>query len=261
MILIATDFSAGSLHAAHVGLVLAMHTDSRAKLVHAYSTPSRSGMLMSMEDHIRQAAEQDMAEFLGRLPKELHAALDGTEVMHGFPEEVMQKLEARGDVGLVVIGTQGDNAMREIFMGHTGAALLKKVKCPVLAVPREASTEAPQGLVLAWDGGQNDRNDCDAILDLARRVGVPLQVVVVRNNPSQTPDAGMLAFFAERGVPVNEIAGEGDAKDELDAYLQRHPGSWMALINRENKGFFGRLFHDSLVKRELFTASCPILIR
>lgn len=261
MILIATDFSAGSLHAARVGLVLARHTDSRAKLVHAYSTPSRSGMLMSMDDHIRQAAEADMAEFLGRLPEDLRDTIDGTEVLHGFPEEVMQRLETRGDVGLVVIGTQGDSALKDIFMGHTGADLLKKMKCPVLAVPVEASTEAPQGLILAWDGGPNDRSDCEAILDLARRVGVPLQVVIVRNSPSQTSDPGMLQFFAEREVPVNEIEGKGDAKDELDAYMAAHPGSWMALINREKKGFFGRLFHDSLVKRELFTTSSPILIR
>ncbi len=259
MILIATDFSHGALHATLVGMELAHQTDSRVLLVHAYKLHSRAGMFLSMEVYIKKAAEEDMEEFIGKIPDRYSTCLADTRVIQGYPEEVIRRLVAQEKIGLVVIGTQGDSALREIFMGHTASSLLNKLNCPVLTVPKEARIDPPAGLILGWDGAPLDRQHCELLIEWAEKMHTNLQVVHVRTNKNSVSDADTSDYFHHRHIPVNYIPGEGDIKDELDDYLQSRPDTWLTLIKRD-RGFFEPLFHDSIVRREIFTTNSPILI-
>lgn len=259
MILIATDYSAGALHAALVGMELALQTNSRVLLVHAYKVQSRAGMFISIEGYIKEAAEEDMADFLGKIPDKYIATVEDTRIIQGFPEEVIRGLEAHEQIELVIMGTQGDSAIREIFMGKTATSLVHKVKCPLLAVPRDADVDLPAGLIMAWDGATLDRQSGELLIDLADKMKAELQVVHVHTNPKNKVDEETAGYFQRRNIPVHYIPGEGDIKDELDAYLQERPNTWLALIKRD-RGFFEPLFHDSIVRRELFTTARSILI-
>ncbi|MBP6184653.1 MAG: universal stress protein [Saprospiraceae bacterium] len=259
MILIATDFSQGAMHAMLVGMELALQSDSRVLLVHAYKLHSRAGMFLSLEEHIKKSAEQDMQEFVGKIPDRYLTCLEDSRVIQGYPEDVIRRLESQEQIGLVVIGTQGDSALREIFMGQTASALLNKMKCPVLAVPKDALIEPPAGLIMAWDGAHLDRQQSELLIEWAEKMKTTLQVVHVRTDKNSVPDADSADYFHQHHIPVNYIPGEGDIKDELDEYLQARPFTWLTLIKRD-RGFFEPLFHDSIVRREIFTTTCPILI-
>lgn len=259
MILIGTDFSVGSLHAAKIGLLLAQKTDSRVVLLHAFKAQSRTGMFMSMDRYIRQAAEEDMAEFVAQLDPELRPFIQEARVVRGFAEEVIMQWDEDQDVGLVVVGTQGSSAIREIFMGRTANILLNKLSSPILAIPAEAAERPPAGLIFGWDGRPMDVLTCEKLLDWARKLDVPLEIMHVQTNHSEPCDEAVVAFFKGHGVAITIIPGEGDVKDEIDDYLQKYPQSWLTLIKRE-RGFFEPFFHDSMVKREIFSTTNPILI-
>ncbi len=259
MILIGTDFSVGSLHAAKIGLLLAQKTDSKVILVHAFKAQSRSGMFMSMDRYIRQAAELDMEEFVAQLDQELHPYIQEARVVRGFAEEVIMQWDAEEDIGLVVVGTQGSSAIREIFMGRTANILLNKLSSPILAIPAEARKIPPEGLIFAWDGRTMDRHTCERLLEWGGKLGVELEVMHVHTEHSPPCDPIVKAFFEEKKIGFTIIPGEGDVKDEIDDYLQKYPNSWLALIKRE-RGFFEPFFHDSMVKREIFSTTNPILI-
>ncbi|MCF8237583.1 MAG: universal stress protein [Saprospiraceae bacterium] len=259
MILIGTDFSAGSLHAAKIGLLIARKTDSKVMLVHAFKAQSRSGMFMSMDRYIRQAAEQDMAEFVAQIDPELHPFIQEARVVRGFAEEVIMQWDEEQEFGLVVVGTQGSSAIREIFMGRTANILLNKLRSPILAIPSESREITPQGLVFAWDGRTMDRKTCENLLEWASLLGIPLEVMHVHTEHSPPCDPIVKSFFEEKKIGFIIISGEGDVKDEIDEYLQKFPNHWLTLIKRE-RGFFEPFFHDSMVKRELFSTTNPILI-
>ncbi len=259
MILIGTDFSVGSLHAAKIGLLLAQKTDSKVILVHAFKAQSRSGMFMSMDRYIRQAAEQDMAEFVAQIDPELHPFIHEARVVRGFAEEVIMQWDEDQDIGLVVVGTQGSSAIREIFMGRTANILLNKLSSPILAIPAEAQEITPGGLIFAWDGRTMDRKTCEDLIDWGAKLGVVLEVMHVHTEHSPPCDPIVKSFFEEKKIGFTIIPGEGDVKDEIDDYLQKFPNNWLALIKRE-RGFFEPFFHDSMVKREIFSTTNPILI-
>lgn len=259
MILIGTDFSVSSLHAARIGLLLAQKTDSKVVLLHAFKAQSRTGMFMSMDRYIRQAAEQDMAEFVAQINPELRPFISEARVVRGFAEEVIMQWDEDQDVGLVVVGTQGSSAIREIFMGRTANILLNKLNSPILAIPAEAEERPPAGLIFGWDGRPMDVATCERLLDWAAKLSVSLEIMHVHTNHSEPCDETVVAFFKSNGVDITIIPGEGDVKDEIDEYLQKYPQSWLTLIKRE-RGFFEPFFHDSMVKREIFSTTNPILI-
>ncbi len=259
MILIGTDFSVGSLHAAKIGLLLAQKTDSKVVLLNAFKAQSRTGMFMSMDRYIRQAAEQDMAEFVAQIDPALRPFIHEARVVRGFAEEVIMQWDEDENVGLVVVGTQGSSAIREIFMGRTANILLNKLNSPILAIPAEAEERAPTGLIFAWDGRPLDVTACDKLLNWASKMKVPLEVIHVHTNHSVPCDEVVKAFFKRHQIKFDIIPGEGDVKDEIDDYLQKFPQNWLTLIKRE-RGFFEPFFHDSMVKREIFSTTNPILI-
>lgn len=259
MILIATDFSDHSLHAARVGLHLAKHTDSRALLVNAYKPPTRAGIFISMEFYVRKAAEEDMQEFLGRIDEEYIPFIEETRVHQGYPEEVIRRLDGQLPIGLVVIGTQGDSALKEIFMGRTATSLLSKLSCPMLAVPSEAAVAAPEGLVFAWDGKSLEPSELDTLEDWAGKIRTDLHVLHIQSEGASSPDTASLAALNARRIPLELIAMQEDVKQSIDDYMQGHPGSWLTMIKRKH-GFFEPLFHDSIVRRQLFTTTSPILV-
>lgn len=259
MILIATDFSSNALHATRVGMHLARHTDSRVLLVHAYKPHSRAGMFISMDFYIRKAAEEDMLDLVSELEDGYLPYLEETRVMQGYPEEVILRLERTEQIGLVVVGTQGDSALREIFMGHTATTLVNKLQCPLLAVPAEAAITHPEGLIFAWDGGTLDREDCETLIVWAGKIKTGLQIVHFSRTDRDQPDEDVRAYFESRQIPVHILPGAIDPKEAIDQYTAAHPHSWLVLVKRQ-RGFFEPLFHDSMVRRQLFTTSAPLLI-
>lgn len=259
MILIGTDFSKGSLHATRIALVLARKTDSRVLLLHAFKAQSRSGMFLSMDRYIRQAAEMDMADFVDQIEPELRAYISETMVVRGFAEEVIMQYDGRDDIGLVVVGTQGSSAIREIFMGRTANILLNKLQSPILAIPEESDDQPPQRLIFAWDGKPMDQISIDRLIEWAGMLKVDLEVMHVHTAEGAPCDEAVSTAFKSKGIEINIIPGAGDVKDEIDDYLKQFEHAWLCLMKRE-RGFFEPFFHDSMVKRELFSTTSPILI-
>lgn len=259
MILIATDYSLHALHATRVGIHLAQHTDSRVMLLHTFKSPSRAGRFINMDLYIRKAAEEDMDEFIGRIEERYIPYIDETRILPGYTEEVIRHLEARLPVGLVVLGTQGDSAIREIFMGRTATSLLNKLSCPMLAVPPEAEIAAPTALIFAWDGHPLDPHVCQTLTEWSAKIRCPLQLVHLHAPHKPDPDPETARIFAAEQIAITALPVPGDLKAGLDTYLAGHPRAWLAMIKRK-RGLFEPLFHESMVKRQLFTTTAPLLI-
>lgn len=148
-ILVATDFSDCSAHAALVARELGITECSQTVILHAFDAPGQSMMLRAgktmdqIKDHFAEAeqgAKNELSKFLDRIqlsPDD--RLLQLTEL--SAAETIRQSARMlRSD--LIVIGTQGRSVVGNLLLGSVAEEVLRNSGVDVLIVPhaRDAST-------------------------------------------------------------------------------------------------------------------------
>jgi nucleotide-binding universal stress UspA family protein len=147
-LLVGTDYSPQSVHAAKEAFKLARLFNARVHLLHAwvapYAAPSLPVEEVPSPEHpnllvlVRREAEAQMAEFLAALdPAEVSVT---TSVESGDPRAVLLEYAQTHACDWVILGKRRLSAVEEWFLGDVAAYVVRHCQVPVLVVP---SAEAP----------------------------------------------------------------------------------------------------------------------
>jgi len=83
-------------------------------------------------ENLVESAEKELKKFLsGKLPAELPLV---TEVLHGRAFVEIIHYARDHQIDLIVVGTHGWSALRQVLMGSVADKLVRKSPCPVLTV-------------------------------------------------------------------------------------------------------------------------------
>jgi universal stress protein A len=139
-ILVPTDFSTDAKHAMETAAEMALAFDARIVLLHAFSPDlslagGAGGVIMPggfyVEYRDRAALEVE------RLAKEA-STLHGLEVegvaIHQVPWLAILEQSEALPADLIVMGTRGLTGIKHVTFGSTAERVVRKAKCPVLAV-------------------------------------------------------------------------------------------------------------------------------
>ena len=139
---VATDFSAESIHAARMATPL-LAEGARVHLVHAWNrvaTVLPSVALTTANDTYAASLPERFAR--------VHSALEladsfevHTHAVEGKPAEIVLALARVERADLVVAATHGRGALERMLLGSTSAALLRGAECSVLLVPEPPLVE------------------------------------------------------------------------------------------------------------------------
>lgn len=140
-ILVAVDFSPVSARLLDLALQLA--PDARITLLHAYDMPFEdrleraihdAALKMTLRQQALQWAREQMSDLLQRCNVNAHAKID-TLVLTGHPpSRILEAVEER-DVDLVIIGKQGQDALRDFLLGSVSKHVLTQASCDVMVNP------------------------------------------------------------------------------------------------------------------------------
>ena len=137
-ILFPTDFSGPAHHALEQATEFAKSFGARLVLLHVIpqsAYPMRNLATVAgfpnLRDELKKAADRDLEELRGKLPKEV--AVEG-KVREGIPH--MQILECAQEVGadLIVMATQGNTGLKHVLLGSTAERAVRMSPVPVLTV-------------------------------------------------------------------------------------------------------------------------------
>lgn len=147
-LLVGTDYSPQSVHAAKEAFRLARLFNARVHLLHAwvapYSAPSPPVEEGPSPEHpnllvlVRREAEAQMAEFLATLGSAEVSVT--TSVESGDPRKVLLEYAQANGCDWVILGKRRLSAVAEWFLGDVAAYVVRHCQVPVLVVP---SAEAP----------------------------------------------------------------------------------------------------------------------
>ena len=139
-ILCPTDFSELSVGAINYAALLAETFGVQVHVLHVVDQAYQYWMAMGPEmlpagptlEEMLKAAQKQMEEFMGQYVPE--KTKSSSEVVSGRPflEIIRVAKERKSD--LIVIGTHGRGALKQVLLGSVAEKIVRKAPCPVLSV-------------------------------------------------------------------------------------------------------------------------------
>lgn len=148
---IATDFSDSSRGALELALAWAQDlAGSRSapaddhrevRLVHVAHP-----MILAGDPDLAEAIQREMSQYvrdtLGARESASPAAVHTEVLWDEQPAEALSGWVSQEQIGLLVLGTQGRNALKRVLLGSTASSMARLAPCPVLLVPPQPQSLA-----------------------------------------------------------------------------------------------------------------------
>lgn len=259
-ILLPTDFSEASMHAASYAVHLFGRTGNRYSVLHAYDDAAvmDPGLAMNMPGLIKEADER-LAGFTDRFTRTTGAEGVHHELVYGPLAPLVEDRASQDGVDLVVIGREGKGAS---FFGSNAVDVIKRSSVPVLVVPTVTTIAAPRTILLADDYEDIQARDLAILRTIAQRSA---SSVLVAHYDQEVPEGSShwsngIYEMALKDVPHSFITAHGHGAVDSIERLATHKQADMIAVLHRHIGVFARMFHPSTSKELALNAHCPLLV-
>ncbi|WP_282081033.1 universal stress protein [Aquimarina algiphila] len=272
-ILLPTDFSDNAFNAIKYAMHFFKHEEVTFYLLNTFTPVSyhagyliENPTLYGLEDvamvnskrDIKRTEEKIRAEFDN--PKHSFVRLSAFNTLIGEIEEVLEKYA----IDLIVMGTKGATGAKEIFIGTHTMYTIKKVKCPVIAVPSNFEFEAPKDVLFPTDYNFNVNN---AFLPLIKEIcdkhicrlnilnayyGVPL-------NDDQQKVKDFLDIYFKDNAHVFHIADGMDVLEAVEDFQKKYKINLLVMIHNKHS-FFENLLFKPVINQVAYHTNIPFLV-
>ena len=271
-LLCATDFSDNSVAALKMANKLRKTLDAQLTVVHVFDLSATLVSTVSIAYARREeAAFRDRhgrllefcMEHLGR-----DAQTDRIK-MHVWENSITSDgilSEAEKiDPDLILVGTKGSSAVRELFVGSTASALIEKSKYPVLSIPPDFKSPEIDTILYATAFEEADIIAIQKIAGLANLLDAEIKLVHVSTKDEYAGEE-QLHWFREmlkEKVEVEKLSFELKFSDDvvqvLHEYLAEVKPQILIMLEREGHSLISNLWHRDLVKRMKLEANIPLM--
>lgn len=272
-ILCPVDFSKPSTKAAEYAVQIAQRTNAALTLLHVLHLPmldtTESAMAASqlLDEQRRYAADKlhAMALHLQTLPNAGGMQID-FKVQEAFLADAVERLTQEDDYDFVVMGTTGGgNTLEEILIGSNTESVMSQVKCPVLAIPANASFPEIHRIVYASDYQPEDAKALQQVLSVASLFEAEVEVVHVSEEANEAASQKGRAFMeglrgqlGQYPIQFHEIIHK-EEDTGLKQYLSTTNSNMLAIL-KKRRSFFKNLFGMSLAEKMTYQTKLPLLV-
>lgn len=154
VIFVPTDFSEVSHCAIDYAAELAVLTSAKLVIFHSCEVPvlSPDGTVVVPMDVIQDDSLKSLKKTAEHLRKKYGKMLTvESEQAIGFPVEEINRAVVKFKADLIIIGMQGGGFITEKIVGSITTSLIKRAKCPVLAIHKGTKFKPIKKIALACD--------------------------------------------------------------------------------------------------------------
>ncbi len=158
--LLPTDFSENAYNAIRYAQELYKDESCLFYLLHTYSPPiyyveyaSFSSEQIGLDDFYHAKAMEQLEELKQNLENSFKNPLHQFQLKAAFNtlmDEVLEMVE-NVNISVIVMGTKGATGTKELLFGSNTVHVIKKAKCPVIAVPDGFAYETPKEILFPTD--------------------------------------------------------------------------------------------------------------
>ena len=268
-----TDFSKAATNAVEFAAIIAGRVGASVTLLHVLHLPildtTEAAMVATevLGEQRRQAKEKlhALAHYLTETNRDMNLRIDYLVKDALLGDEVKHLTDSEG-YDLVIIGsTGGGNTLEEILVGSNTAAVIDRVKCPVLTVPLKAHPAPFQHIVYASNYEKEDGEALQQVLQFAQLFNARVEIVHVSADKSNSAHAKANQFRDQltQALPGFELEfHEVIHRDEVEGmkgYLTEKHADLLAIL-KKRRGFFHNLFSQSFSEQLTYQSKLPMLI-
>ena len=265
-IILATDFSENAKNAIEYAVQLFGLQEVQYTIVNSFVEPkATTNVVVSMNDLLRKESLRGLDALERRLTEQFPEISIDSRSIYGSIASVIDEIGSTEDIDYVVAGSKGLSALESFVLGSSALDIVKRVKLPLLLVPKECVFHSIDCIALAADYKHLEQIDLlNPLVNIVLDQDAELKIVNVQTTneePNYTQALEGLelhnAFLAIKHEFCNEI--NTDVVRGILSFTERNEVQMLAMIARKHT-FFDRLLHKSITKEITKLAYLPYLV-
>ncbi len=272
-IILPTDFSNNAYNAIEYALKLFKEEECTFYLLHTYTpviyqpeytlgNPGQVGLAEEYQANALMQLEELQATLITQFNNTKHKF-----VLHAafniFVDEVLKTIE-KENIDLVIMGTQGATGAKEILLGTHTVHLIKRVHCPVIAIPSKFEYEKPKEILFPTDYEVDyEKEQLQQLLDIAQSHISSIEVIHASSgydlNKEQLENKQKLNYLlANTAHLFHDLPNQGII-DAINNFQLKKRMNLLVMI-RNKHTFFERLFIEPVIKKIGFHIRIPFMV-
>ena len=166
---------------------------------------------------------------------------------------------------LVIIGKKEKHTQRGLLASDIGLKLLKKLTFPILIVPNKISDKPINSILYATDFEKGDILAIEKIVPTAKDNNATIHVVHVSTKTEFAGNNKLESFKKRLSEQISykniqfELLFSENIEKELNAHAKRIDADIIVLLEREEKGFFQKLFTKTIAEKLEVKIDIPLM--
>ncbi|MBN1144701.1 MAG: universal stress protein [Bacteroidales bacterium] len=284
-ILVPVDYSECSNDACKYAIKLACKLGAEIKLFHTYYSPAfdlielagavqtqsqlRDEVTVNLEESEKVTMESFVTGLKEYIAKYSLPALNFSyDIVPGVPEDEIIQFSEVYKPDLVVMGTKGKGKGVGSIMGSVTAAVINRIKFPVLAIPEKYTfigEENIKNLLYVTDFDESDFATLKSLMSFTDQLGLEIQCVHIGDDPKawdKVKMEGLMAYFnkayGKTQVSYSFIS-QKNLLDDLDQLIRDKSINILSLT-RQRQSIVDKLFKPNITKKLFYHTGIPLLV-
>lgn len=272
-ILIPTDFSENSMNAAKYAAELFKHGPSEIYLLHAYADEvydDKTRLADAIFEELKQKALEKAETNLKKMSSDLFDVSPNpkhkifTVAEFGMLVDSVNDWVEKENMDVVVMGTQGLTANKNMTFGSNTLQVIKYVKCPVLAVPEVFGDVHPKNILFPTDFMiPFKRRELKLLGTTAKCFASKIDFLYVSKFPTlslrqQDNKTFLEAALSENMVNFNHHSDK-DITKAINTFIIENPIDMVIMINTRHS-YLENILYQSTIEKIGLHIDIPFLV-
>lgn len=257
------DFSSTSVITCRwIANILNHIEDGALHLTHFIHINKRASMFISIDQILMERAQEDMLRLSKKLESKFPNIVISTSTYSGHPKDGIVQLANQGEYDLIVTGTTGLDAIKNMTIGSVTEYIFEHCTIPVLAIPESVQIKEVKNIALAVDDEHIKKVSTFTYLRaFTKLVGGKLYLTHVTgaDKAAHEYDPGIDMILRNVDYKYTKLSLSGSISSTLFEFCKQKDIDILCLIHHR-RNWVQKLFHKSTVKSGLFKIELPMLI-
>jgi nucleotide-binding universal stress UspA family protein len=264
-IVLATDFSKGSRKAAQTAAQVALKTDAKLVLFHAYRYimpyDTEMSALVISGGELEKNSISRLKGLKSRLKKKYSESLDiEVNVKNGLVVDALKEVLGETNADLLVMGSVGDSTIGTRYFGSIATSMIHKTSVPLLLVPPKTKFSMFSNAVLGLDFSHDiDEQLLNKTVSILRDLDAVVNLFTISDESDYAKASALKIRELLVNVPHTFTLFEGgDFTNSILEFANENKADLIITFPRKHN-FFERYFIQSNTETLALNEEIPIL--